>query len=444
MNYALLMKAQLTIMSTLFDAAQAENRDFTEDEQTKYDAAETEYKRLEASKKTADELAARNADVAAKAAADAAAAAAANPVTVPANNAGAAANIAVTGDLATDKPYENIGVFLVDVARTKSGSAEAMDRLVKASLNTETGADGNFLVREDFIGTMLQQADSQSQFFPNTTQMGIKGNTANIPGVDETSRADGSRFGGISVGWLREGAEGSYSAPKFRNMDLKLAKLMGLVSITDEMLEDSTLLASWVMNAFPAEMAFVLDQAIFNADGNGKPLGIMNSGALVTVAKETSQTADTIVYENIVKMWARMPARRMRKAAWYVTQQALEQFPLMNLSVGTGGAPVYLPAGGASVAPYSSLMGRPVIPIEQASALGDLGDIVLADMSDYITITKGGIKTASSIHVDFDKDKTAFRFIRRINGAPYTKTKLQSKASSSFYTSPYITLEARA
>jgi HK97 family phage major capsid protein len=262
--------------------------------------------------------------------------------------------------------------------------------------------------------------------------------------VDETSRADGSRFGGIAVNWVREGAEGEYKQPKFRNLDLKLSKLMGLVSVTSEMLEDAALLASWVQSAFPAEMAFAIDQAIYNGDGLGKPLGIMNSGALVTVAKEGSQAADTVVYENVIKMWARMPASRMSRAAWFITQQVLEQLPLMNLSVGTGGAPVYLPAAGASEAPYSTLLGRPVIPIEQAATLGDKGDIVLADMTDYVAIVKGGLKTESSIHVDFDKDKQSFRFIRRLNGAPYSRVALESRANSSFKTSPYITLAERA
>ena len=346
---------------------------------------------------------------------------------------------------ATEKPYDSLGDMLQDVARTKNGNGEAMDRLVKASLNTETGADGGFLVPPDFIGNMLKQAEEQSQLYSRATALTVSGNAANIPAVDETSRADGSRFGGIAVYWLREGGEGTYKQPKFRNLDLKLSKLMGLVSITDEMLEDSALLTSWIQSAFPAELAFALDQAVYDGDGNGKPLGIMNSGALIAVAKQGSQTADTIVYENIVKMWARMPAARMARSVWFITQQAMEQLPIMSLAVGSaGGGPVYLPAGGASERPYSTLMGQPVVPIEQAATLGDQGDIVLADMSDYIAITKGGLKTASSIHVDFDKAKTSFRFIRRVNGAPYTRIKLQSRASSTFYTSPYITLAARA
>jgi len=436
MDFTKLMNAQLSIMKKLYDAAQAEDRDFTEDERKEYDAAETEFNRLKAAKEEADKL-----DAMAKAIPEPKA----KPVHEPAKAADSDAAKVTAGDAAkTKKPYDHLGDMLRDVARSAYGVGEAKDRLVKASLNTETGADGNFLVPPDFIGGMLEQAMAESQLYSRATELQIMGNTANIPAVDEESRADGSRFGGIAVYWVREGSDGTYKQPKFRNLDLKLAKIMGLVSVTDEMLEDSALLASWVQQAFPAEMAFTLDQALFDGDGNGKPLGIMNSGALVTVAKEGGQSADTIVYENIIKMWARMPAARMARANWFCTQQALEQFPLMKLDVGTGGSAVFLPAGGASERPYATLMGRPIIPIEQAATLGDLGDIVLADMSDYIAITKGGLKTAQSIHVDFDKAKTSFRFIRRVNGAPYTRTPLVSRALSTFTTSPYITLAERA
>lgn len=437
MDFAKLMTAQLAILTALFEAAQAENRELTEDEQKNYDAAETEFKRLKAAKEKADDLAAKKAAIPADVV---------DTVPEPAPNSDAAAQRITAGDeVATESPYASLGDMLQDVARTKtSNGGEAMERLVKASLNTETGADGGFLIQENFVGNLLEKADSQSELFSRASELVMKkGNTANIPAVDETSRADGSRFGGIQIFWVREGGTGVYKQAKFRNLDLKLSKLMGLVSVTDEMLEDAALLTSWINLAFPAEMAFTVDQALFDGDGNGKPLGIQNSGALVVVAKEGSQPADTIVYENIVKMWARMPSKRSMRAIWYVTQQAMEQLPLMKIDVGTGGGPVFIPAGGVSAAPYATLMGRPIVSIEQAATLGNLGDITLADMSDYITITKGGLKTASSIHVDFDKDKTSFRFIRRVNGAPYTRVKLQSRASSTFYTSPYITLAVR-
>jgi HK97 family phage major capsid protein len=66
------------------------------------------------------------------------------------------------------------------------------------------------------------------------------------------------------------------------------------------------------------------------------------------------------------------------------------------------------------------LKGRPVLPIEACSALGNLGDIILCDLSQYWALTKAGgaIKTDTSIHLYFDQALTAFRFIFRVNGQP--------------------------
>ena len=91
----------------------------------------------------------------------------------------------------------------------------------------------------------------------------------------------------------------------------------------------------------------------------------------------------------------------------------------MSLAVGTGGIPVYMPAGGASASPYATLYGRPVLPIEQCQTLGTSGDIILADFNDgYIAIDKGGMKKDVSIHVRFVYDESVFRFVYRFDGQP--------------------------
>jgi len=90
----------------------------------------------------------------------------------------------------------------------------------------------------------------------------------------------------------------------------------------------------------------------------------------------------------------------------------------MSIAVGTGGVPVYMPAGGAAAAPYGTLFGRPVIPIEQCPVLGDAGDIMLADFSQYKAIDKGGLQGDVSIHVRFIYDESVFRFVYRFDGQP--------------------------
>jgi HK97 family phage major capsid protein len=179
MDFVKLMQAQLDAMKALFEAASAEDRDLTEDEQKRYDAAEAEFNRLKAAKEKADRLAAMQADIPQPEL---------EPAHEPAANSAARVQKVNAGDdQAAKKPYDTLGDMLQDVARNKNGSREAKERLMKASLNTETGADGGFLVPEDFIGGMLEAADSQSQLFSRSNQLTIRGNTANIPAVDETS-----------------------------------------------------------------------------------------------------------------------------------------------------------------------------------------------------------------------------------------------------------------
>ena len=105
-------------------------------------------------------------------------------------------------------------------------------------------------------------------------------------------------------------------------------------------------------------------------------------------------------------------------AIWVCNQDVEPQLHQMSIAVGTGGVPVYMPAGGASVAPYGSLFGRPVVPIEQCPVLGDTGDIMLCDFSQYKAIDKGGMQGEVSIHVQFVTDQSVFRFVYRFDGQP--------------------------
>jgi HK97 family phage major capsid protein len=242
-------------------------------------------------------------------------------------------------------------------------------------------------------------------------------NGIKIAGYDETSRATGSRFGGVQGYWLEEAGEKTASKPAFRQIELSLNKLIGLCYATDEVLMDATALKQSIRRAFIEEISFQVDNAIINGTGAGQPLGIINGGSTVEVSKESGQAAATIVWENIPKMWSRLLPKSQRTAVWLVHQSVMPQLYSMSLAVGTGGAPVYMPAGQASTTPYSTLFGRPVIPIEQCQALGTAGDIILADLKNgYVLADKGNVQEDVSIHVRFICDESVFRFVYRVDG----------------------------
>ena len=88
-------------------------------------------------------------------------------------------------------------------------------------------------------------------------------------------------------------------------------------------------------------------------------------------------------------------------------------------------------------------MGRPVIVSQHAPAFSAQGDIALIDPTYIRSITKaGGIQTATSLHLYFDADATAFRATFRVDAQPKIAAPItQAKGSKTL--SPFIQLEAR-
>ena len=272
-----------------------------------------------------------------------------------------------------------------------------------------------------------------------TLPIGPNSNGVKIPGVDEASRVNGSRWGGLQAYWAEEAGTITASKAKFKRVELELRKLVALTYVTDELLSDATALGAYVSGVLPQELTFKLEDAIINGTGAGTPLGIMNSGALVTVTAEGSQTADTVNEKNVLKMFARLPVSSRATAVWFINQDVEPQLPQMVI----GQQPVYLPPGGlVGTQPFGTLLGRPVIPVEFCATVGDLGDIILADMSQYLMARKGGIKADTSIHVKFTTDEQAFRFIMRVDGQPAWSTAVTPYKGSNTL-SPFITLAAR-
>ena len=341
-----------------------------------------------------------------------------------------------------EKRFSSFGEQLMAAYRAAMPGGKVDERLstrAASGLNETTPSDGGFLVQQDFVTELLKRTYETGILASKVKKIPISTNAngMKINAIDEDSRANDSRWGGVQTYWEGEADEITASKPKFRQMELSLKKLTGLCYATDELLQDAAALEAVIRQAFAEEFGFKIDDAILSGSGEGEPLGILNSGAIVTVAKEASQT-DIITVENLIKMWNRLWSRSRANAVWYINQE-LEPY-LYTLKIGD--KPVYIPAGGLSEKPYGTLFGRPVVPIEQCSAAGEVGDIILADIGQYLLIDKGGVKSASSIHVRFLYDENVFRFIYRVDGKPiWTKPLTPYKGSATV--SPFVTLAKR-
>lgn len=353
-------------------------------------------------------------------------------------------------------PFKSLGEQLKAVAlheisrgsqsdpRLIAVGSEAHKKLAAATgANESVPAEGGFLVQTDYQAGLLQRTYENGEVLALTNKTTIQSNRLVINGIDEQSRANGSRFGGMQSFWANEADTINASKPKFRRVELILNKLTAAFFATDELLDDAAALESEINDVVPQEFAFRIEDGIFNGPGNGQPQGFMNSAALIVVAKEAAQATGTVVAANIMKMWSRMWAKCRKNAVWLYDQSIEPQLFQMTITTGTGiSTPIYLPPGGLSGSPYGTLFGRPMIPTEYNAQLSSQGDIVFSDLSQYKVADKGGIQAASSMHVNFLKDEMCFRFTQRIDGQALWNTALTPKNGGPTL-SPFITLQAR-
>jgi len=328
------------------------------------------------------------------------------------------------------------GEFFKAVAQAELSPYNIDKRLLplKATgLNEAIPSQGGFLVPTDIAAGIFQRMYPVGSLISLIGPRNVSGNGLTINAVDETSRADGSRYGGVQGYWLNEAGTKTASKPTFRQIELKLKKVAALVYATDELLEDATALESWITTYVPEELRFKVEDAFMNGDGVGKPLGVLNSTALVSATRTDASNIDA---NDVARMWARRWVG-VSDYVWLCNPDIQPELQVMTI----GQIPVYQPPGMLADMPYGRLLGRPVIETEYNPTLGTLGDLLLFSPSQYVAIQKGGVQSASSIHVNFTSDESVFRFVYRVDGEPLWADALTPFQGSNTV-SPYVALAA--
>ena len=382
---------------------------------------------------------------------------------------GSAAGIQVGVDHATERPWgreipatasakvrealqvEGFGEFLQAVAGAATPGRTPDPRLFAAisGASTSVPADGGHLVRQDWNEMLLARATEQAVLAPLCTPVpvGDEFDGVELPYIDETSRANGSRWGGVRVYRAAEADSVTATKPKVGRHEIRLEDLNGLMYATDRSLRDARSLGALGMAAFASEYAFVLDDEIVRGTGVGQCKGVISSAALsgnptVSVAKTTGQAADTFTQANISDMWARLHPRHKKNSVWAVNHELGPQLDVLSIPAGTAALePRFVSYGPDGVL---RIKGRPVLELEQCSAIGDQGDVIVGDFSQFLLASKDGIQQAESIHVRFIFNERTFRWTHRVNGQPAWRSAVTPyKGTSGKTLSPFVTLDAR-
>jgi HK97 family phage major capsid protein len=359
----------------------------------------------------------------------------------------------VTGvhDRATEEPWETFGHFAFAVAKAGTPGIRASDVDVRlfaagAGMNQQSPSDGGFAVPGQFNNTLWEGlfADTTS-ILSRTDNYDVDGEFIELLAVDDTTRATGTVFGGVTANWINEGAQIAPSKPKMRKLRLEPQELAALAYATEKLLNNSPVaLGQFLNRAMRAAIALKVNEAVIDGDGVGKPKGLLRSGAKVTVPKKGSQANGTILAGNIADMKARRIASVANQYVWLYNTDIEPQLEELN-------TPVKNVAGTENVGGFASpqynpntnrLGGLDMIPNDHCPILGAEGDLMLVYLPAYaVGLRRAGVKTAESMHLRFDYAEMAFRAMFDIDGqswlnAPLTPAKGSNKST-------IITLQAR-
>jgi HK97 family phage major capsid protein len=350
-----------------------------------------------------------------------------------------------THDNRADDPrrgFTSLGEFAAAVQRDSStGRRDERLTIGAAAPGTyggeASGTDGGFLIPPEFSAEIFNLSLMEDSLLPLVDNVTVGGNSMAFP-KDETTPWGTD---GVRAYWQSEGTAGTQTKPKFGTSVMRLHKLMALVPLTDELLADTSALNSYLPGLMSRSIRWKANEAMIAGTGAGQPLGMFTSGgAAVTVAKDSGQAANTVSVANLTNMIARLPPGSLARAVWMITPDAIPA--LFGLTLGN--VPAYLPMSNPLTGkPTWMLFGMPVMVSQHSSAFSAAGDIRLVDGSFYRALTKsGGIETASSMHLYFDADATAFRATFRVDGQPKLAAAIaQAKGSNTL--SPFVQLGAR-
>ena len=312
-------------------------------------------------------------------------------------------------------------------------------RLQHRAQGTIIDSDGGFAVPSPLAAQIFDTSLESEIIRPRARIFTMTSQTLGVNQWDGPDHSGRKLYGGIQANWSGETATLNVDTAKLRRTTLGAKKLAFLGRVSTELVEDSPNFSTQFREALTGAAGWHLDDAFLNGVGGNQPEGIRNSPALITVTAESGQAADTIVWENIVNMWARLWPGGQNNAIWIANGNTIPQLYQMNLAIGTAGVPVFLPAS----QPAATLFGRPILFTEKLPKLGDAGDILLVDPKQYAIGMRVGVSLMISPHVYFTSDELAFRLRMRVDGKSlWDKALTPAEATETI--SPFVQLAARA
>lgn len=326
----------------------------------------------------------------------------------------------------------NFGEFLVK-ARNNDPELAAQTR---KALNEGTGTAGGYLVPVEYSNEINRIALETSVVRANGARViPMSRSSLKVPGLNMSSNASGSLFGGVATYWAGEAASITASTPAFTQLSLDAKKISAYVESSDELDQDAiTSVGGLLQTMFAEALSFETDAAFLTGSGSTQPQGVIGATATITVGRAATGSVGT---SDLIGMLARF-LRKGGQPVWVVNQTVL---PSLYKLKDENNNYILLPGNAGSIATgfQGAIYGVPVVVSEKVPALGTAGDVTLCDFRYYLIGDRQAITVAESMDYRFQTGQKAWRVDQRLDGRPWLESAVTPRAGGSTL-SPFVKL----
>lgn len=314
------------------------------------------------------------------------------------------------------------GKFLIDV-KTAGHMAEGDD------------SQGGALVPDRFEKRIMAYGVEHSIVRPRAQIFHTDSDNLHVPRLVDSDRS-ADMFGGITFKWLPEKGdkEAVKTKPAVGQLGFTPHKLVGTVWTSNELENDIEGFGRFMNFSFGRALSFIQDYHFFHGTGGGQPLGILNSTALGTVARNAVGYIDLVDFGELAKLLC-ADSWLDPGIVWMINSDALGEYFGLTAPAANGAAIINLND--------PNILGKPLIISSLAASLGDPGDLGLFNLS-YYAIADRSLKIAASPDQDIDgrgylTDETLWKIVWRGDGKPIVDAAIIPKIGGNAV-SPFVVL----
>lgn len=362
-------------MHTLIDAAEKESRDFTADEQEKYEAMNVDQVELKARAdrmKSAEDLQASLASA-------------------PQAHRPTTANHGSTNPVGSDAYKSGFNSY------ARYGKS-ALDGKILSALQVGTDSEGGYIVPEEFetqlTKSLLDWNDIRT--YANVIQTG---SDRNIP--IESSR-------GVAT-WTAEEEAYTESDAAFGRVILGAHKLGRIIKVSEELLQDSFFdVEAYLATNFGETFGVAEEAAFIAGDGSGKPTGIVPGSTEGVSAAGTA----AITGNELIELFHALGRPYRRNAVWLMNDSTA--LLVRKLLDGNGN---YLWQPGLQAGQPDLLLGKPVVTsVSMPAATTGLKSVVFGDLAYYSIADRTGTTMQRLNELYAANGQVGFRGYKRTEG----------------------------